>query len=120
MLHRGDRVSVSPKHSPEIVYYGSVDLIDFALVNRAAKTGPFMNYVYISLDVPSQIELMRGSPVIVKNRGICVIESLRSETWIDVFCDDGGYNIHNHVFTIPRSDIQSILCSHKAFDIQPL
>jgi hypothetical protein len=120
MVHRGDRVAVSPRNSPEKVFYGTVDLIDFALVNRAAKTGPFVNNLYISLDVPSQVELMRGCQVIVKNRGICVIESLRSETWMDVFRDDGGYNVYRHVFTIPRADIQSILCSDGAFDIQPL
>jgi hypothetical protein len=111
----GDRVSVSPRFAPEECIYGVVDFIDWAPVNRGMKNGPFTNYIYIALDVPDY-PLLRGSPIRVRNQGLCIVEAVSSAGTVDVFCDDGGYNCCKHVFTIPQSDIQSMLFSEQAFE----
>jgi hypothetical protein len=114
MIKCGDRVSVSRRVAPEDCIYGVVDFIQWAPVNRALKDGPFTNYIYIALDIPDY-PLLRGSPIRVRNQGMCIVDSVSSVDTVDVFCDDGGYNCCKHVFTIPRSDIQSMLFSDQAF-----
>ena len=113
----GDCISVSPKYDNSDASVGIIVHIAFELVNRALENGPWEYRVYASMDNHFLDKwLQRGMRVIVKNHGVCVVDSLEP---FRVFCDDGSK--HAVCFPAPfassLSSIEAMMIPQGVFNI---
>lgn len=120
----GDRVQVSYMRQPEVVL-GTVSYIENALVNRGIKSGPFTDYIYVSMDDPQVYRnwLSRGSSIITKSsRNKSIIREIYYDDQdrikqIKVAFDDGGYNLYPIESVIGPGEIGSMLIWRAGYTI---
>lgn len=123
----GDRVQVSYMRQPEVVL-GTVSYIENALVNRGIKSGPFTDYIYVSMDDPQVYRnwLSRGSSIMTRRQcnpqQKCVIREVYYNDQsqikqVKVAVDDGSYNFHPIEYVIGPDEIDSMLIWRAGYNI---
>ena len=121
----GDRVQVSRVWNNE-TFQGKVSLIEYALLNRGLKSGPYTDHIYISMDDPQVYRnwLSRGSPIIVKTGSrkcfICEIyyDAQDCIKQLKVTVDDGKYTLYPIEFVIGPEEIGSMLIWRAGYNIK--
>jgi len=120
----GDRVQVTYMGQKDTVQ-GTVSFIEYALVNRGLTSGPFTDYIYVSMDDPRVYRnwLSRGSSIITKSsRKKCFIREIYYDDYdrikqVKIAFDDGGYNLYPIESVIGPDDIGSMLIWRAGYNI---
>jgi hypothetical protein len=105
---------------------GTVSFIEYALVNRGLTSGPFTDYIYVSMDDPRVYRnwLSRGSSIITKSsRKKCFIRDIYYDDYdrikqVKIAFDDGGYNLYPIESVIGPDDIGSMLIWRAGYTIK--
>jgi hypothetical protein len=106
--------------------WGTVSYIEYALLNRGLKSGPYTDHIYISMDDPQVYRnwLSRGSPIIVKTGSRkCIIREIYYNDQsqikqIKIAFDDGGYNLYPIESVIGPEEIGSMLIWRAGYNIK--
>jgi hypothetical protein len=121
----GDRVQVSQVWNNE-TFQGKVSVIEYALLNRVSKSGPYTDHIYISMEDPQVYRkwLSRGSPIIVKTgTQKCFIREIYYDKQdrikqLKVAVDDGMYNVNPIELVIGPEEIGSMLIWRAGYTIK--
>jgi hypothetical protein len=120
----GQRVQVSYMWNSESVS-GAVSYIEYGPLNRSLKSGPFTDYIYVSMDDQQVYKkwLSRGSNIIIK-RGSqkCFIRDIYYDDQdhikqLKIAFDDGGYNLYPIESVIGPDEIGSMLIWRAGYNI---